>query len=160
MNTIDRNEWEQWRKICRLLIDAKLVTEEDMGKRIGERDTPGLQLLSELRDWGDLRFEQGKRASLVEEPGSSNEKELAELAEAWMRSHAAIDAAAEAWMRSHACPERVEEKKTATPITFPDGRVVTLVSGWEEANFETLGDPNSYRRQIQCQACGEIWRSK
>jgi hypothetical protein len=69
MNTIDRNEWEQWRKICRLLIEAKLVTEEDMGRRINERDTPGLQLLSELRDWGVLRFEQGKRESAARVKG-------------------------------------------------------------------------------------------
>ena len=64
MNTIDRNEWEQWQKLCKFLLEIGAVTEADLASSTtAPADSVGRRLFNEIREWGDLRFEQGREHS-------------------------------------------------------------------------------------------------
>jgi len=47
-------EWDAWRKVATLLEASGAVTMEDSQSGLGSSGTPGLELYSAIKDWGDL----------------------------------------------------------------------------------------------------------
>ena len=60
---LQQMEWDAWREIVRILKSQNAVTKEDLNSFITEEGTPGRLLFRALRNWGDLRFLQGKNQS-------------------------------------------------------------------------------------------------
>jgi len=59
-NPLQRNEWAQWREVCRQLLALGAVTQEDLDASERDYTTPGRQLLTDLRAWGSLRVRVAK----------------------------------------------------------------------------------------------------
>lgn len=55
MSDLSRREWEAWRHVCQLLVNAKAVTGVDLDAPVRvPPKTPGEELLNAIRTWGNL----------------------------------------------------------------------------------------------------------
>ncbi len=56
MTIRQRNEWEAWRRLCRVLLENDVVTTLDLrAPTTSERETKGEIILRHIREWGELR---------------------------------------------------------------------------------------------------------
>lgn len=56
-NDAAQHEWQAWQDLCKVLKDTGAVTEEDLKASVkAHPTTPGLKILSAIRDWGDKNY--------------------------------------------------------------------------------------------------------
>lgn len=50
-NDLARIEWEAWQVVCKALLEAKAITEEDLKRSKLDVSTPGTRLMKDIRNW-------------------------------------------------------------------------------------------------------------
>lgn len=46
-------EWNEWRAVCKILLDHGAITMGDLQSPVTHNETPGQKILNQIRIWGE-----------------------------------------------------------------------------------------------------------